>query len=198
MIGVCMWYDNNIKEYGDKFMEINSEYCKRMGYIFFCSHISFTDKHPAYNKVPYMIDILENNRNLIKHLVWMDADSYVVNDRRIEDYIQDIDFCFSGDIQGQGFLNTGIFIVKNNDYVINFMKEWDKGKYGNVNPCWWEQGKLLKMIEENVLDILQHFIVYKYGILQDFHNKEYALMYHMAGRSHDDRVNEANTLKLDY
>ena len=91
-------------------------------------------------------------------------------------------------------INSGFFIVKNSQYSIDFLTKWayDEELYNNnPHPYWWDQGVLIHMFDNNILDIKQNSTQYKYGILQNFFdceiNKGYIL--HLAGRSNDIRYN---------
>ena len=105
-------------------------------------------------------------------------------------------FIFSNDICDKN-INTGIFIIKNCEYCINFLNLWayDEDLYKNNSiPNWWDQGVLLDMINNNILDIKNNYFSYKYGDIQHFsynelnklHNKPY--VFHLAGKDYMKRV----------
>jgi hypothetical protein len=99
-----------------------------------------------------------------------------------------VDFIFSNDI-GNKNINTGCFIVKNSQYSIDFLTKWayDEELYkSNPYPFWWDQGVLIKMFNNNILNIKQHSIHLAYGVLQHFNNNDKlntTYIYHLAGTS---------------
>ena len=90
-------------------------------------------------------------------------------------------FIFSNDIPKsikEGILvgiNTGFFIVKNTKYSVDFLHKWgyDELLYKNNRfPKWGDQGVVLDMYKENILDIQNNSIVLDYGVLQHFHDDD--------------------------
>lgn len=90
-------------------------------------------------------------------------------------------------------VNTGIFIVKNSEYSINFLKKWayDEELYNeNPYPYWWDQGVLVHMINQNMFNIRENSINIEYGILQHFFENDKSdntYTFHLAGRKNDIR-----------
>lgn len=169
---VLMFYDEAIKEYGSINYEINKKYCDKYGLDIILSTTKKTQRHSAWERLPLILEHLPN----YDYVIWIDADAFFYNDGTniVEEIIYknlDVNFIFSNDI-GNRNINTGIFIVKNSEYSINFITKWayDEELYiNNIYPKWWDQGVLITMIDKNILDIKNNHIFYDYNILQHFY-----------------------------
>ena len=135
------------------------------------------------------------------YLIWIDADAFFYDDAsNIHDIINkniDVNFIFSNDI-GNKNINTGFFIVKNTQYSIDFLTKWayDEELYeNNPIPGWWEQGLIIYMFNNNILNIQQNSVQYEYGLLQHFYENDKltdkTYIFHLAGRSHDARYEKS-------
>jgi hypothetical protein len=127
-----------------------------------------------------------------EYLIWIDADAFFYNDAsNIVDIINNntnVNFIFSKDI-GNNNINSGVFIVKNSQYTIDFLTKWayDEELYkNNPIPCWWDQGVLYDMYNKNILNIQENSIQYEYGELQHFSEndkiKDKTYIFHLAGK----------------
>jgi hypothetical protein len=196
-ICVLMYYDNNIKNYGDINYIINKKYCEKynLDIILSNNQKKYNNRHAAWERLPLLLD----NITKYDYLIWIDADAFFYNDaNNVVDIInnnREVDFIFSNDF-GNKNINTGFFIVKNSQYSIDFLTKWayDEEFYKqNPYPLWWDQGVLIDMFNKNVLDIKNQSVLIDYGILQHFneheltqlHNKPY--IFHLAGKSNDIR-----------
>ena len=123
-LGVVMFYDENIKSYGEINYYINKKYCEKY-YIelILATNKKYNNRHPAWERLPLLLDNIVN----YDYLIWIDADAFFYGDvNNITDFIIEksvYNFIFSNDI-GDNNINTGIFIVKNNQYSIDFLKKW--------------------------------------------------------------------------
>jgi hypothetical protein len=196
-IGVVMFYDDVIKEYGDVTRQINELYCQKHGLDLICSHDKrYSDRHAAWERLPLIIEHL----SLYDYLIWIDADAFFYyHNYSITDIIKknpNADFIFSRDNLRHN-LNTGIFIVKNTDYSHLFLNKWayDEELYKtNPYPEWWDQGVLMTMINYNTLQIYDHCVLTEYGVLQHFYKHELQslkirpFVLHLASWPKQDRV----------
>jgi len=196
---VCllMFYDDVIKNYGDINYAINKKYCEKYNIDIIVSHTNkYFRRHSAWARLPLILDNIEK----YDYLIWIDADALLYNDAtNIIDIIKeniDYNFIFSNDI-GNNNINTGIFIVKNTQYSIDFLHKWayDNDLYvNNSYPGWWDQGVLIDMFNQNILDIKNNSVSLEYGILQHFYENELSgfskkpLVFHLAGRSNEVRL----------
>jgi hypothetical protein len=191
-----MFYDDSIKEYGDINYNINKQYCEKYNLeIILSNEKKYTDRHPAWERLPTMLAHIEK----YDYLIWIDADAFFyVDAKNIVDIInrnKNVNFIFSNDINNNN-INTGVFIVKNSQYSIDFLNKWaydDELYINNPHPYWWDQGVLIGMIEKNILDIKDNYISYDYGILQHFFKYELKVIekpfiFHLAGRDTNERI----------
>jgi hypothetical protein len=197
---VCllMFYDDAIKNYGDINYAINKKYCEKYNIDIIVSNTNkYFRRHSAWARLPLILDNIE----YYDYLIWIDADAFLYNDAtNIIDIITDnidYNFIFSNDI-GNDNVNTGIFIVKNSQYSIDFLKLWayDNELYvNNPYPGWWDQGVLIDMFNKNILDIKHNSVSIEYGILQHFYENELStfnkkpLILHLVGRINEIRLN---------
>jgi hypothetical protein len=186
-VSVIMFYDDNIKEYGKINYEINKKYCEKYNLdIILSNQKKYSNRHSAWERLPLLLDNISN----YDYLIWIDADAFFYNDaNNIIDIIinnSNIDFIFTNDL-GDRNINTGFFIVKNSQYSIDFLTKWaydDELYENNKYPFWWDQGVLIDMVYNNILDIKNHSIKYKYGILQHFNENDKldkTFIFHLAG-----------------
>ena len=202
-IGVLMFYDENIKDYGDINYKINKKYCEKYNLeLIMSNEKKYNNRHSAWERLPLILSHIEN----YDYLIWIDADAFFYvddNSNNIVDIINknlDVNFIFSNNI-GNEIINTGIFIVKNSQYSIDFINKWayDEELYKNNSfPYWWENGVFIDMFNNNILDIQNNQISYEYGILQhfkfhelkNFSNKPF--IFHLAGTNKEHRTNISN------
>jgi len=191
-VGVVMFYDDNIKSYAEINYEINKKYCEKNNLeIILSNEKKYSNRHSAWERLPLLLDNISN----FDYLIWIDADAFFYNDaNNIIDIINinnNANFIFSYGLKN---INTGIFIVKNSQYSIDFLTKWayDEELYkNNPHPYWWENGVLMYMFDKNILDIKQNCILFEYGVLQHLdendklYNKTY--IFHLAGRNSDIR-----------
>ena len=197
-VAIIMFYDDNIKEYGEINYVINKNYCEKYGLDLIVSNNKlYNDRHSAWERLPLILKYIEQ----YDYLIWIDADAFFYNDSdsiiNIINNNLDSNFIFSNDINNNN-INTGFFIVKNNEYSINFIKKWayDEELYNaNTMPLWWDQGVLNDMYNENLLEIQNNSICYNYGILQHFYDNEELdikpFILHMAGTSKEYRIDKS-------
>jgi len=197
-ICLIMFYDFMVKEYGDIIYNINKRYCEKNNIdIILSEKRTYKDRHSAWERLPLILNNIEN----YDYLIWVDSDAFFKNKaKNIIEIIyknKDVNFIFSNDINNKN-INTGIFIVKNSEYSIDFIKKWayDEELYNkNSKPKWWDQGVLFDMINSNILDINNNYVSYDYGVLQHFYFNEKPAKYkkayilHLAGQSYSDRLN---------
>lgn len=191
---ITMFYDDNIKDYGNINYEITKKYCEKHNLdLILSTEKQLPDRHSAWERLPLLLD----NISKFDYLIWIDADAFFYNsENNIIDIIHknnNVDFIFSKDIGGYN-INTGVFIVKNSQYCIDFLTRWayDEDLYRcNPYPHYWDQGVLIDMFNKNILDIANHSVQMEYGVLQHFNDYEQfdtkPYIFHLAGKSHTTR-----------
>ena len=201
-IGIVMWYDDNIKEYADMTAEINTLYCKKYNIDFITSYEkTYTDRKPHWERLPLLL----KNLKKYDYLIWIDADAFFYKDApNIIDIInkyKHFDFIFSKDIcpplaagSTCETINTGIFIVKNTPYSLEFLKKWAYDKIiWNKRSSNEDQDSLIYMINSNILNINNdnHHIVLDFNVLQSFdliQSSDKPYIMHMAGQNKKYRI----------
>ena len=194
---IVMWYDENIASYADNNYKINKEYCDKNNIeLIRCNKRRHSSRHPAWERFPLILEYINN----YDYIMWIDADAhFYIDSKNIMDLINtnsSYNFIFSKDISVA--INTGCFIVKNTQYSIDFLTKWgyDEMLYTNNNyPYWWDNGVILDMLHQNVLDIKNNCIIIDYGVLQHFYEDEVfpdkPFIFHLAGRPTEIRINHS-------
>ena len=191
-----MFYNDAIKEYGDITYKINKEYCEKYNLELILSKKQvYRARHPAWERLPLIL----NNLPKYDYLIWIDADAFFYRDAKdITEIIHTYpkaNFIFSRDKDNKA-INSGFFIVKNDEYSLMFLRKWayDEKLYrNNTKPYWWDQGVLNDMVDKDLLTISKNSVCLDYGFFQHFFEDDLLTMpkpyiYHLAGRSHADRV----------
>ena len=192
-ICIAMFYDDNIKKYGDINYKINKKYCEKYNLTLVVSNEKkYTDRHAAWERIPLLLDNISN----FDYIIWIDSDAFFYYDaNNIIDIINNnlnYNFIFSKD-KGRNSVNSGFIIVKNSEYSINFLKIWgyDEELYNKYkNHKWWDQAALNDLISNNVLNINKNSVELKYGVLQHFCENDKldgTYVYHLAGRDIEHR-----------
>ncbi len=105
---------------------INKEFCKILGYEYVFIPIKndeYTHLHPATKKIHIVNNFLETSTYDI--IIFLDSDAWIQNGCWLKDIIDQLSQdtlkqgCFSRDpyVLKNTYINTGSFIIKNNDYV---------------------------------------------------------------------------------
>ena len=201
-VAVLMFHHDPAAAYVRLNRALNAKYCETFCLDFIFAHKrTYLERHPAWERLPLILHHLAN----YDYVVWIDSDAFFYHDRDVKEFIADNsehDFIFSKDIRNRG-LNTGVMVVKNTPYAVDFIKRWayDEELYrNNPRPKFWDQGVLLGMYDKNLLDIrtnslvvdylvLQHFLSSELGSLTD--DKKKPFIYHLAGKPPPIRVAES-------
>tara|TARA_B110000483_G_C18117465_1_gene512196 strand:- start:134 stop:799 length:666 start_codon:yes stop_codon:yes gene_type:complete len=192
-IAVCMFYDDNIKEYSDITRSINDIYCRKHGIDLIVSKTARkSERKPHWERIYLILEHLSN----YDYMVWIDSDAFFYEDsKHIMELItkHDIPFIFSRDLGNQK-VNTGVFIVKNTQYSVDFLTKWgyDDEIYDHtilLNNLHDQDG-LDYMFDKNIMDISNHSHFVDYGVLQHFYIDETFTPYifHMSGKKKDIRI----------
>jgi len=185
-VGVCMFFTKDIECYAKYTYELNRRYCEKHGYDLIHSNKRFyKDRTPHWERLPLLLKHLPKYH----YLIWIDADAFF--NEGAPSIIENIDFIFSKDRRLQT-INSGLFVVKNTKYSIEFLKRWAFDKevyaYSEAQSKWNDQNGIIYLYENNVMNIQKKSKVYPYGVLQRFIPDKHAVVYHMAGESNEDRV----------
>ena len=198
---IVMWYDQGIAWYGDSNYKINKAYCDKHGIELIRCNERRHHRHFMLERFPLILKYIHD----YDYIMWIDADAhFYLDSQTIVDFIEkynEYNFIFSKDFHVR--VNTGVFIVKNTKYTVDFLTKWsydDELEKNNTYPYWPDQGVLLDMYESNVLDIQNNSIIVDYGVLQHFYKEELPkfeqnpYILHLAGQGENIRYNHP----LDY
>lgn len=129
---LVQYYTDNVK-YGKLSEELNRMYCEKNGYDYYSETDStsiktFCQKDNLaiqWYKVKLLKDIIETKKEY-DWVLFMDADAVVSNiDRRVEEYIDDrYNLIFASDLGYHSVINTGVILVKNSQWSIDFLGKW--------------------------------------------------------------------------
>jgi mannosyltransferase OCH1-like enzyme len=194
-IAVCMWYDDNIKDYGDITYKINKHYCNKYNMdLIKSSEINMPDRNPQWERYPLLLDSL--NTNKYDYVMWIDADACfnLESKTNIRDLIlkyPDKDIIFSKDCsawKNVWDINSGVLILKNNNYTKHMLKYWINNKecFSNGKFLKNDQQCLRWSIQHNYNNINDHSIIIPFGKIQIFStdkNNKDTLIFHLAGTS---------------
>jgi len=148
-IALLQFYTNNIS-YGLYSEAINKKYCEEKGYTYICDKDDTKIRSISENrslhwcKIKIVKELLDNND--FDYVLFLDADAIISDfNQNIEDFIDDnYNIIFAEDVGSHSSMNTGVFLIKNNEWSKNFL---------NV---WWESGETYKGKDaENILSIMK-------------------------------------------
>jgi hypothetical protein len=153
--------------------EINQRFCKHLGYEYVFLELDnnkYGNMHPATKKIHIVNDFLHNTTYDI--IIFLDSDAWIQNgvwlnsmmNKLIED--ENKHGCFSRDpyIKKNTFINSGSFIIKNNDFIKQMYKNMLVDMYHNTdyhNNWPWDQYYVSKTIFENK----DHFVIFVPDVL---------------------------------
>jgi hypothetical protein len=177
MAKICVLQtDNRLSlDYLLKTQKVNKKFCDVLKYDYLFIDLNIYIKkhkhfHPATWKIFVLNDILEKNNYDI--LVFLDSDAWIQNGYWLNDIIMNLinnpekHGCFSRDpyLKHNTFINSGSFIIKNNEFTKNMYKNIISDL--NNNPKYYrswpyDQHYISKIIFENK----ENFVIFVPDIL---------------------------------
>ena len=195
-LGIFMWYDDAIKNYGDNCYELNRKYCKKYGISLIKDNIRrYPDRQPHWERLPLLLEYIDK----YDYVMWIDADAFFFpNTPDIRELISKYpnkEFIFSKDNKTNStLLQSGVFIVKNTKNTKDILEKWawDTEIYNKRNFFLdrnHDQGMIDELYKTNYKNLKKHSILLNYKVLQIFEDKpeSKAYIYHMAGQGQQDR-----------
>jgi hypothetical protein len=175
MVKVCVLQTDNRPSltYLLKTQEVNKKFCSILGYDYLFLELDnnkYGNIHPATKKIHLVNDFLLNTKCDI--LVFLDSDAWIQNGYWLNDIINNLinnhekQGCFSRDpyVKKNTFINSGSFIIKNNDYTKQMYKNVIHELYKNIyyhNNWPFDQYYISNYIFENK----ENFVVFIPDIL---------------------------------
>lgn len=163
MVKVCVLQTDNRPSlnYLLKTQEVNKKFCNILGYDYLYLELDnnkYGDIHPATKKIHIVNDFLLNKNYGI--LVFLDSDAWIQNGYWLNDIIDNLIIndekqgCFSRDpyVKKNTFINSGSFIIKNNDFTKQMYNLIIKDLHNNnsYHNNWpYDQYYISKYIFEN-------------------------------------------------
>ena len=150
-IVVAQFYTSNIT-YGPYAEAINKKYCEEKGYTYFCEkndskiNTALKTRSATWYK-PLLIKEILSTYNP-EYILFLDADAVVSDfNQNIEDFIdEDYDLIFTEDVGHHSAMNAGVFIVKNNDWIKNFLEVW----WNSAENYKGKDARDLEIMEQNL------------------------------------------------
>lgn len=147
-IAVVQFYTSNIN-YGPYSEAINKKYCDEKGYTYFCEKDNLKirtisgDRSLHWYKIKLVQEILGIGN--FDYILFLDADAVFSDfNKNIEDFIdENYNIVFAEDIGHHSSMNTGVFLVKNNEWTKNFLN------------IWWTSGEIYKGKDSENLPIME-------------------------------------------
>lgn len=179
MIKILSAYTENIQEYLEITRPILKSYCEQNQYLFQIDKIPIDFERPyAWYKIKMILDNMGDKN--ISYLLWMDADSVIINKNfKIESLIKDKKYLYiSKDIND---INSGVMLIKINDFTkLFFEKVWMSVEF--INHIWWEQAAIIDLINNNVMDIMNHLNYVDQNVLNAYDYAFYGNKQHPQGQ----------------
>jgi len=145
-----------------KTQQVNKKFCDILGYDYLFIELEnkkYDNLHPATCKIHIVNDFLQNS--MCDILVFLDSDAWIHNGYCLDTMINNLveneekQGCFSRDpyVKKNTFINSGSFIVKNNDFTKQMYNDIINDLYNNIDhyPNSWpyDQYYISKYVFEN-------------------------------------------------
>ncbi len=158
---------------------------------------NFTDNRHYKIKIIYELLLIENS----KYLVWLDSDLIILNpyitiSKIISEYDK-YDMIFSSDPNiNNGLVNTGMFIIKNNEFSKLFFYKW----WYNYNKYYGMDQHLFDLVYNSYSNISNHIIILEPDYINSnfpawLNQKSYNNILHLAGTN---KIYKTDIFKLGY
>jgi hypothetical protein len=159
-IKVITAYDKNYDNMFNDNHAILSKYCDQYGYQLFIKKIDNFDRPASWYKIQAMLQEMNDDCD---YVFWMDADTLILNmKQKIEDLLDDTNYLFIS--QDKFSINAGIFCVKNNSYMVDFLHQvYDLYSiYNELHPLGgvYEQSAILHLLHYNHRDIRSYLKIF--------------------------------------
>lgn len=153
MIKVLTACDHRLRSIAELNTPILRQYCNNNGYELVVKNIENFDRPPPWFKIIAILEEFEKND--CSHVLWIDTDTLILKqDFKLESLLKDDKhFYVAKDLNG---INSGIFIMSNNNLMKEILKAVDSLCPKYINHIWWEQAAIMQLLEENYLDINKH------------------------------------------
>lgn len=151
-ICIVTHYTDNLQSVADISIPNKKKYCKLHKYDLIVSNKRISKRHPGWDKILLLKEAIQSNK--FDYVVWIDNDAFITNDQIRFDVICDefkdknLIVCRDNDslnftslnenidftnLPNLRLINTGVFILKANDWAFQFLEEvWDTKSNTNI------------------------------------------------------------------
>jgi hypothetical protein len=178
-IVLCQYWTDNLS-YGDYTFGINEKYCNNNGYIY---HVETNtekiikgvgDRAFTWYKPKLIIEVLEKYNP--DYILFLDADAIVCDfSRKIEEFIDETFDIICNQDYGPSKLNAGVFIMKNNDWVKNFIQQWwnicEEPEYIFYKNALWHDQTCFGILMDRTENIDLHIKIQRDNVLNNIYFK---------------------------
>jgi hypothetical protein len=181
-VKIISGYTDNIKELADISFSSYINYCLLNGVRLERYKIEKTERPPSWYKIEF---ILDNFADGIDWVMWVDADTFLVNEKYslydlIENKGEGSEIIISKDIND---FNCGVMLWKNTDKNCEILKAmWNEVDF--IHHIWWEQASFINLYNNNYLGMQETTKIVPQKEINAFH-------YSLYGSTHEEgQLNE--------
>lgn len=185
---VSVMIGSKFSQFFHKIVNNKYKYCQVMNYTcYIFKNIIINESRPlAWQKVHAIDKVMRNGCNT---LFWIDGDAIIMDYKEIPKTTKDI--ALTRDFNG---INTGIMVIKNNNWTDNFFHRVANTTTYNFHP-WWEQAAIIKYFETELIT-RQHIEFINQQYYNSYNVIKSKFIYHPAGCSNNCNYNWKKALQL--
>ena len=175
---IVMYYDDKIRSYSAIAEKVNRMYAAEQGYDLMAVRSRLSERDPQWDKVRVMDVVMNEIEDAKDHewYFWIDSDAvFAQHDVNLKSILDEGgDLVISDDLPNRGvksapegeiYINTGTFGLKNSDWAKQFVKKWWGTPMGMENKRYHEQHVLNEMYKTNEMGLKQKIAVHPYDRL---------------------------------
>lgn len=183
MIKIITAYNHDVSNLHRLRLGKLEQYAVKHGYALEAFEIpSSFEREPSWYKISILLSELKKTDNY-DYIVWVDTDTVVYNNNiTLESIINPDKFLFIS--KDHNNINCGIFILKKNVIMLNFLeKVWNTTNKKFPQHNWWEQDAIIQLIEQDFININSYISYIPQQILNCYEGSENqnTLFMHFAG-----------------
>ncbi len=169
---LVMYYDDGVKNYSTIAEKVNRMYAAEQGYDLMTVRHRLSTRDPQWDKIKVM-DVVMNDIEEAKDYewyFWIDSDAvFTQHDVNLKSILEEGgEMVISDDIPNRGknppegeiYVNTGTFGMKNGDWARQFVRKWWETPMGLENKLYHEQTVLNAMYKTNEMGLQQKIKVH--------------------------------------
>jgi hypothetical protein len=175
---IVMMYDDGIIDYSAVAENVNRKYAAAHGYDLMAVRDRLSERDPQWDKVRTMSIVMNDIPESSDHkwFFWIDSDAvFAQHDVPLQSILDEGgEFVISDDLPNRGvtkapdgeiYINTGTFGLKNTTWAKEFVKKWWETPMGMENKLYHEQHVLNKLYESDEGGLKQKMVVHPHDRL---------------------------------